>query len=54
MHKINYLGFFLFLGCGHGVALTPEGELIQEIEPDAAEDCKDILSDSGLQWFWRN
>ena len=34
---------FLITGCAHEeVALTHEGKLVQEIEPDAAEDCKYI------------
>ncbi len=34
---------FLITGCTHDeVVLTHEGQLVQEIEPNAAEDCKYI------------
>ncbi len=34
---------FLITGCAHDeIALTHEGKLVQEIEPNAAEDCKYI------------
>ena len=34
---------FLITGCAHDeVALTHDGKLVQEIEPDAAKDCKYI------------
>jgi len=47
--KVVTIGFvllnivFLIAGCAHDhAALTPEGELVQEIDPDAAKDCKFI------------